>query len=158
MLPAQDLRGGVPDHQAATNATTQAAAAAAAAAAASWMWEPGETTRLRLRELFVMIDRSESGSMSSVELMHMLRNLGEDVSDGVVGEMIDLVDVDGSQEVNFSEFYDVLTGARPLRSRSVVAAKVAEGRVRSIRDMRAKFDEIVRQSPAHSRPRPYTRD
>jgi Ca2+-binding EF-hand superfamily protein len=125
-----------------------------------WMWSHGDESEQRLRKLFVMIDRFEapdaapdggdgadpdhhaSGGISSSELMHMLLNLGEDANETLADEMVDLIDANGSTEIEFTEFYGVLTGRVPLDGSAAAAVKTLGGGGRSIREIREKFDDI----------------
>ena len=83
-------------------------------------------------------------------LMHMLVNIGEDVPDVLADEMVDLVDLDCSGELDFEEFYKVMTGITPLTqsaaalARSSVSSHTVGAGVhgRSIRDIKTMFDEI----------------
>ena len=126
----------------------------------SWMWEETELSKTQLRQLFTMIDRfevetSDSGSgmpvstgdggISSTELMHMLVNLGEDVPENLADEMVDLVDIDKSTEIEFEEFYGVLTGRISLDNKwrkGAQADHTVDGGGRSIREIRMQFNSI----------------
>lgn len=118
----------------------------------SWMWDDDDLARNRLRQLFTMIDRFEADGdvhgddgISSTELMHMLVNLGEDVPEGMADEMVDLVDLDNSTEIEFSEFFGVLTGSISLDGawrKGEQAKETVGGGGRSIREIRSQFDSI----------------
>lgn len=73
----------------------------------------------------------------------MLLNLGEDVSETLADEMVDLIDANGSTEIEFSEFYGVMTGQIPLDGSTAASTKTMGGGGRSIREIREKFDDIV---------------
>jgi Ca2+-binding EF-hand superfamily protein len=125
-----------------------------------WMWSHDDGSEQKLRELFVMIDRfgtpdatvvepvghgadnHSSGSISSSELMHMLLNLGEDASETLADEMVDLIDKNGSTEIEFAEFYAVLTGRVPLDGSAAAPVRTLGSGGRSIREIRKKFDNI----------------
>ena len=77
-----------------------------------WKWEKSEGEALK--EVYVMIDRSLNGGITTTELHHMLLNLGENPSEKVVDEMIALVDCNGDNEIQFREFYDIMTGNKPV--------------------------------------------
>ena len=144
---------------------------AAAAVKEPWMWEDSEGSREKLSRLFVMIDRDTPGEMgydavgsmkhakqeeaddneasgiSSTELEHMLLNLGEDINETFADEMVDLVDYSGDGQVDFMEFYAVMTGATPLdglprnaQSPGTRSRNLKPGR--SVRQIRQQFDEI----------------
>ena len=145
----------------------------APAAAASWMWPDNAESERKLRNLFAMIDRFDTeaeavaghavytatgdespsrpgdGGISSTELMHMLVNLGEDVPEDTADEMVDLMDLDGSEELEFSEFHAVLVGRQALKTSSPDATKtkpggsgLLSGGGRSIREIREKFSLV----------------
>lgn len=122
----------------------------------SWMWDESELSKIRLRQLFTMIDRfeveaAESGSgkavstgdggISSTELMHMLVNLGEDVSENMADEMVNLVDIDQSTQIEFEEFYGVLTGCISLDKKKG-CKQTQGGGGRSIREIRHQFNMV----------------
>ena len=114
----------------------------------AWHWEHTESSRVVLLELFMMIDKvgDSSGTVCSTELMHMMVNLGEDVADDTADKMVDLIDTNGSGEIEFDEFYAVMTGQTPLhatmaRSPGETRHQVS-GSGRSIREIRALFNEI----------------
>ena len=131
----------------------------------SWMWEDTPENEVKLRDLFAMIDRvepedhfalaaetgsgtapaasHEDGGISSSELMHMLVNLGEDIPPDQADEMIDLIDTDGSHEVEFSEFYAVLTGRIKLDGSASLPHKGGgAGHTKSIRSIREHFNAV----------------
>jgi Ca2+-binding EF-hand superfamily protein len=125
----------------------------------SWMWEETDLSKTQLRQLFTMIDRFEvepadsggapvstgDGGISSTELMHMLVNLGEDVPETLADEMVDLVDIDDSTEIEFEEFLGVLTGRVALDNKwrqGAQAAHTVDGGGRSIREIRMQFNSI----------------
>lgn len=61
-----------------------------------------------------MIDRSGDGVVKSTELMHMLINLGEEVTEELVEDMVKLVDVDGDGQIDFEEFFKVMCGKQTI--------------------------------------------
>ena len=65
---------------------------------------------MALYDLFCMIDKNESTGIATNELMHMLLNLGEDVSEALVDDMVTLVDKNGDKEIDFDEFFEIMTG------------------------------------------------
>ena len=135
-----------------------------------WMWADNAESEHKLRKLFGMIDRFEQdlpddalttgdasgdpggadaaprgggdGGISSTELMHMLVNLGEDVPEDQADDMVDLIDSDGSEEIEFEEFYGVLTGRIPLDGSASAPEKSSLGGGRSIREIRKQFNLV----------------
>ena len=57
-----------------------------------------------LMEAFKVFDKDGNGFISSVELRHVMTNLGEKLTDDEVDEMIREADVDGDGQVNYDEF------------------------------------------------------
>eukprot|EP01045_Picozoa_sp_COSAG04_P035023 COSAG04_NODE_7915_length_1047_cov_0.991561_1_plen_212_part_00 len=81
---------------------------------APWIWEDTPEEKDRLRQLYRMIDKDDDGSVSTTELMHMLINLGEDVSEQLVEDMVNLVDDNGDKEISFEEFRAIMTNDKTL--------------------------------------------
>lgn len=150
-------------------APPQPATAARSAAQGSWLWNDTPENETKLRGLFAMISRSEegddlpdavtaaadasatavsrpdndgNGGISSTELMHMLVNLGEDVAPDLADDMVQLIDSDGSHEIEFSEFYGVLTGRIPLDGSASAPQTTQLGKSLSIREIRKQFDMV----------------
>mmetsp|Transcript_91681 Transcript_91681/g.245611 ORF Transcript_91681/g.245611 Transcript_91681/m.245611 type:complete len:157 (-) Transcript_91681:85-555(-) len=57
-----------------------------------------------MREAFMVFDRDKSGSVTASELKHVMNNLGEQVSDEEVENMIAEADADGDGELSFDDF------------------------------------------------------
>ena len=57
-----------------------------------------------LKKAFAAIDANGDGVISKDELSTLLKGLGEDVTDDVVTEMMNLADTDGDGKVDFAEF------------------------------------------------------
>jgi len=57
-----------------------------------------------MREAFLVFDRDKSGSVTASELKHVMNNLGEQVTDEEVEEMIQEADADGDGELSFDDF------------------------------------------------------
>ena len=64
--------------------------------------------RLKLMEAFKVFDKDGNGFISSVELRHVMTNLGEKLTDDEVDEMIREADVDGDGQVNYDEFVKMM--------------------------------------------------
>ena len=62
-----------------------------------------------LKKAFEVLDENKDGVISKDELSKLLGGLGEDVTDDVVTEMMNLADTDGDGKVNFDEFCKAAT-------------------------------------------------
>ena len=62
-----------------------------------------------LKKAFAVLDENKDGVISKDELSKLLSGLGEDVTDDVVTEMMNLADTDGDGKVNFEEFCKAAT-------------------------------------------------
>ena len=62
-----------------------------------------------LKKAFAVLDENKDGVISKDELAKLLGGLGEDVTDDVVTEMMNLADTDGDGKVNFEEFCKAAT-------------------------------------------------
>ena len=62
-----------------------------------------------LKKAFEVLDENKDGVISKDELSKLLSGLGEDVTDDVVTEMMNLADTDGDGKVNFEEFCKAAT-------------------------------------------------
>ena len=55
-------------------------------------------------EAFKVLDKDGSGSISESELRQIMNNIGEDVTDEEIKEMMNEADLDGDGQVSFKEF------------------------------------------------------
>ncbi|XP_059484906.1 calmodulin-beta-like isoform X1 [Neocloeon triangulifer] len=69
----------------------------------------GADNEEELREAFRVFDKNNDGLISSIELRHVMTNLGEKLSDEEVDDMIKEADLDGDGMVNYEEFVMILT-------------------------------------------------
>jgi calmodulin len=69
--------------------------------------------REEFTELFKLIDESNDGMLSILELRHFMESIGEVRSDSELRDMINNAnpDIDGNEEINFSEFMGVMAEA-----------------------------------------------
>ena len=65
-----------------------------------------------LREAFQVFDKDNDGFISPFELRYVMQNLGEELTDFEVHEMIREADLDGDGKVNFSEFVYMMRGQK----------------------------------------------
>merc|ERR1711904_601583 len=65
-------------------------------------------TEEELIEAFKVFDRDGNGFISAAELRHVMKNLGEKLTDEEVDEMIREADVDGDGQINYEEFVKMM--------------------------------------------------
>ncbi|KAL5988720.1 hypothetical protein ACLOJK_026821 [Asimina triloba] len=61
-----------------------------------------------LREAFKVFDKDQNGYISANELRLVMINLGEELTDEEVNQMIREADVDGDGQVNYDEFVRIM--------------------------------------------------
>jgi calmodulin len=62
----------------------------------------------KLIESFKVFDEDGNGVISAAELRHVMTNLGEELTDEEVDEMIRGADVDGDGQINYEEFVKMM--------------------------------------------------
>jgi len=72
----------------------------------------GKFTDQEIWEAFVAFDLDKNNFVGAAEIRHVLINIGENVTDEEVDEMIRMVDRDGDGQVSFDEFYEMVTGGK----------------------------------------------
>ena len=113
-------------------AAAQALVVAAAAPGAGLSSAPGvgprdpqgRFTDKEIREAFLSFDLDKNDFVGAAEIRHVLVNIGENVTDEEVDEMIRMCDRDGDGQVSWEEFYRMVTGREPP---AAGAEKGAEG-------------------------------
>ncbi|XP_037952034.1 calmodulin-A-like [Teleopsis dalmanni] len=65
-------------------------------------------TEKEIYEAFVVFNRDETGGISHDEIKHVLINLGENITDEEINEMMLEVDTDGDGLINYKDFLDVM--------------------------------------------------
>eukprot|EP01038_Epipyxis_sp_PR26KG_P005989 gene5989-8246_t len=63
-------------------------------------------------EAFKAFDLDKNNFVGAAEIRHVLINIGEQVTDEEVDEMIRMVDSDGDGQVSWDEFYSMVTGGK----------------------------------------------
>jgi len=63
-------------------------------------------------EAFRAFDLDKNNFVGAAEIRHVLINIGEQVTDEEVDEMIRMVDFDGDGQVSWTEFYSMVTGGK----------------------------------------------
>ena len=69
-------------------------------------------TDKEIKEAFEAFDLDHNSFVGAAEIRHVLINIGENVTDEEVDEMIRMVDKDGDGQVSFDEFYEMVTGGK----------------------------------------------
>jgi serine/threonine-protein phosphatase 2B regulatory subunit len=72
----------------------------------------GKFTDHEIKEAFEAFDLDHNHFVGAAELRHVLINIGEQVTDDEVDEMIRMCDKDGDGQVSFVEFYEMVTGGK----------------------------------------------
>jgi len=123
----------------------------------------GKFTDEEIWEAFVAFDLDKNNFVGAAEIRHVLINIGENVTDEEVDEMIRMVDKDGDGQVSFDEFYEMVTGgnkpppglggvARPgatmAGTSSIVPASAAGGQsfVQQRNQKKNALDEFARDN------------
>jgi hypothetical protein len=95
------------------SAAAAAAATAPAVAAANGPRDPnGKFSDAEIKEAFTSFDLDRNNFVGAAEIRHVLTNIGENVTDEEVDEMIRMCDKDGDGQVSYEEFYRMVTGGR----------------------------------------------
>lgn len=61
-----------------------------------------------IREAFNVFDKDGSGKISSEELRHIMKSLGEDLTEEEIHQMIREADTNGDGEIDYEEFVRML--------------------------------------------------
>ncbi len=72
----------------------------------------GRFTDDEILEAFRAFDLDKNNFVGAAEIRHVLINIGEQVTDEEVDEMIRMVDSDGDGQVSWEEFYSMVTGGK----------------------------------------------
>ena len=64
--------------------------------------------RRSIEEAFHVLDKDGSGSISESELRQIMKNIGEELTDEEIIEMINEADLDGDGQVSFKEFAAII--------------------------------------------------
>lgn len=84
-------------------------------------------------EAFKAFDLDKNNFVGAAEIRHVLINIGEQVTDEEVDEMIRMVDTDGDGQVSFEEFYSMVSGGKkaPMGLGSETRGGAAAGKATS---------------------------
>jgi len=72
----------------------------------------GKFSDKEIVEAFKAFDLDHNHFVGAAEIRHILINIGEQVTDEEVDEMIRMCDKDGDGQVSFEEFYELVTGGK----------------------------------------------
>lgn len=87
----------------------------------------GKFSDREILEAFLAFDLDKNNFIGAAEIRHILINIGEQVTDEEVDEMIRMVDRDGDGQVSFDEFYEMVTGGKKPPPGLFQASGEAEG-------------------------------
>lgn len=62
-----------------------------------------------IRKVFKLFDEEGNGFLSVIDLHRVAKELGENMDENELKEMIDRADSDGDGKVSFDDFYQVMT-------------------------------------------------
>jgi Ca2+-binding EF-hand superfamily protein len=79
-------------------------------------------TDKEIRDAFTSFDLDKNDFVGAAEIRHVLVNIGENVTDEEIDEMIRMCDRDGDGQVSFEEFYRMVTGGKEPPSANALAA------------------------------------
>eukprot|EP00935_MAST-01C_sp_MAST-1C-sp1_P000115 g115.t1 len=68
----------------------------------------------RYQEAFMRVDADKSGSISPDELRTMMQDLGEEMDDGELQEIIDEADIDGDGHIDYKEFLQLMKARKRI--------------------------------------------
>jgi len=69
-----------------------------------------EEDERELKECFRVLDKERKGEVNVNEIRHILKALGDDLTEGEIDDMIADVDTDGSGWVDYDEFAKLMNG------------------------------------------------
>lgn len=106
------LKGGLDDATSAGPAASKKAGGVVALSADIPRDPTGRFTDDEILEAFKAFDLDKNNFVGAAEIRHVLINIGEQVTDEEVDEMIRMVDSDGDGQVSWEEFYTMVTGGK----------------------------------------------
>jgi len=68
----------------------------------------GSDPEKELREAFKVFDRDGTGTISRDELRHVMKSLGENLTEDEIDEMLKMADKDGDGTIDYSEFAEIM--------------------------------------------------
>ena len=105
----------------------------------------GKFTDEEIWEAFTAFDLDKNNFVGAAEIRHVLINIGEQVTDEEVDEMIRMIDSDGDGQVSFTEFFEMVTGGEEIKVQLVLQFGVSRGRREVLLALRRRvyLSEIV---------------
>merc|ERR1712108_84204 len=73
--------------------------------------ENDEEAEDEIREAFKVFDGDGNGFINRQELAVVMMNLGETLTGDEINSMIEEADIDGDGQINYEEFYNMMTSA-----------------------------------------------
>lgn len=120
-----------------------------------------------IKEAFATFDLDHNRFVGAAEIAHILKLIGEEVTDEEIDEMIRMCDSDGDGQVTFDEFYKMMTTPpppappaarkKPIKAGNVAHAKrymrnfTGEGPEKAIDVVRADVTDEARKQQAGNR-------
>jgi hypothetical protein len=98
----------------------------------------GRFTDKEIKEAFRSFDLDENNYVGAAEIRHVLVNIGENVTDEEVDEMIRMCDRDGDGQVSYDEFYRMVTGRDPPSGQEKSTEAGSAGSATSLAQRNAK--------------------
>lgn len=76
------------------------------------------------KKAFALFDKDSSGSIQTDELRAVINSLGQDVPGHVMKQMISVMDVDNSGEIDFNEFIKLMLTIPKLDDRFIIVKDI----------------------------------
>lgn len=91
-----------------------------------------DEAKQELVEAFEVFDRDGNGQIVAAELKYVMAEMGQELSDQQVDQMIEEADTDGDGQINYEEFVRVMLSKRQLRDQ--VMSHVDDQKIQKIQE------------------------